>query len=58
MKLDYIKVGDYFIPALVISEKKRPIGHWGQLHKRYLKETHLAMYQSIVLYPLDITCRP
>lgn len=49
MKLDYIKVGDYFIPALVIPEEKRPIGHWGRLHKRYLEETHPAMYQSMIL---------
>ena len=49
MKIDYIKDGDYFIPALVIPEENRPIGHWGRLHKRYLEETHTAMYQSMIL---------
>jgi len=49
MKLDYIKVGDYFIPALVIAEEKRPIGHWGRLHKRYLEETNPIRYNQLAL---------
>ena len=49
MKLDYIKVGDYFVPALVIAEEKRPIGHWGRLHKRYLEETNPIRYNQLAL---------
>lgn len=49
MKLDYIKVGDYYIPALVLPEEQRPIGRWGRLHRQYMKEVHPAMYQSMTL---------
>lgn len=27
--LDYVLVGDYYIPALRLTEESRPIGHWG-----------------------------
>lgn len=49
MKIEYIKVGDYYIPNLAVPEEHRPIGLWGQLHKRYLEEHHTAMYQSMIL---------
>ncbi len=26
--LDYVLVGDYYIPALRLTEESRPIGHW------------------------------
>ena len=38
--LEYILVGDYFIPNLIIPEEHRPIGRWGRLHRDYLKEHH------------------
>lgn len=49
MKIEYIKVGDYYIPNLALPEEHRPIGLWGQLHKRYLEEHRTAMYQSMIL---------
>lgn len=27
--LDYVLVGDYYIPALRLTEESRPFGHWG-----------------------------
>lgn len=49
MKIDYIKDGDYYIPALVLPEEHRPIGRWGRLHRDYLKVVHPALYQDIIL---------
>ncbi len=49
MKIDYIKDGDYYIPALVLPEEHRPIGRWGRLHRDYLKVVHPALYQDMML---------
>ena len=49
MKLEYIKAGDYYIPALVIPEEKRPIGKFGAIHRDYLKEHRSATYNSLVI---------
>lgn len=27
--IDYVLVGDYYLPMLGLAEEKRPIGHWG-----------------------------
>ena len=36
--LDYVLVGDYYLPVLSLPEETRPIGCWGMLRKEYLKE--------------------
>lgn len=36
--IDYILVGDYYIPDLRLPEESRPIGRWGWMHRDYLKE--------------------
>lgn len=42
--------GDYYIPCLTIpAEEAKPIGLWGQRHKRYLKEYRPALYNSLLL---------
>ena len=38
MKIQYIRVGDYYIPDLTLPEETRPIGKWGRMHREYLKE--------------------
>jgi len=61
--LDYVLVGDYYLPTLILAEKSLPIGHWGRLHKRYLKKHHPARYQALLLsgrlnnYLADIDAR-
>ena len=30
--IDYVLAGDYYIPALRLTEESRPIGRWGRLH--------------------------
>ncbi len=47
--IDYILVGDYYIPDLKLQEENRPIGRYGRLHRDYLKEEHPARYSSLVL---------
>lgn len=47
--LDYILVGDYYIPDLKLPEEIRSIGRWGRLHRDYLKEEHPARYSSMLL---------
>ena len=38
--------GDYYIPCLILQTEKeyKPIGLWGQRHKRYLQEHKRAVY--------------
>jgi hypothetical protein len=48
-KLNYIRCGDYFIPAICLSKEKRSIGKWGRLHRDYLKEHRPARCSSLCL---------
>ena len=42
--------GDYYIPCLTLSaEEERPIGIWGQRHKRYLKEYKNLTYTTLLI---------
>ena len=36
--IEYVLVGDYYIPDLKLPEENRPIGKYGQMHREYLKE--------------------
>ena len=36
--IDYILVGDYYIPDLKLPEEHRPIGKYGRMHREYLRE--------------------
>lgn len=47
--IDYVLVGDYYIPDLRLPEENRPIGKYGFLHKEYLKERHPGRYTYLVL---------
>lgn len=42
--------GDYYIPCLVLPTEKenKPIGLWGQRHKRYLQEYKRAVYTTLL----------
>ena len=46
MKIEYTKVGDYYLPNLYYPEKTRPIGCWGMLRKEYLKEYKSGTYSK------------
>ena len=45
----YIKTGDYYIPDLKLPEEHRPIGRWGRMHRDYLKEYRLVVFNQLVL---------
>lgn len=47
--IDYVLVGDYYLPMFQLSEERRSIGRWGRMHKKYLKECHPACYSSLLL---------
>ena len=47
--LDYMLVGDYYFPTLILAEDSRPVGRWGRMYKRYLKEHHPVRYQVLLL---------
>ena len=47
--LDYVVVGDYYLPVLSLPEETRPIGCWGMLRKEYLKEHKSGMYSCLLL---------
>ena len=46
----YIRVGDYFIPDLVLDdEPEYQIGKYGRMRERYLKEHRRAAYAELKL---------
>ena len=49
MKIQYIRVGDYYIPDLTLPEETRPIGKWGRMHRDYLREYQPIRYNSLLL---------
>ena len=49
MKIQYIRVGDYYIPDLTLPEETRPIGKWGRMHREYLKEHKPIQYNCLLL---------
>ncbi len=62
----YTKVGDYYIPDLVLPEQEEyQIGKYGNLHRRYLKEHRPVLYANYLtngtlhkhLAEIDKACR-
>ena len=47
--MDYVLVGDYYIPDLKLSHEERPIGKYGRMHREYLKEHNPMMFNDLVL---------
>ena len=47
--IDYILVGDYYIPHLKLPEEHRPIGKYGRMHREYLREVHPARLNTLIL---------
>ena len=57
--IDYILVGDYYIPDLKLPEEHRPIGKYGRLHREYLRNPssqieHIDLDWGV----MDISFRP
>lgn len=46
----YELIGDYYIPVLTLSsDKQRPIGKWGRMHRDYLKEHRPILFNDLIL---------
>ena len=49
MNINYIRVGDYYIPDLTLPEETRPMGKWGRMHRDYLRERKPIQYNCLLL---------
>ena len=49
MNLTYLRNGDYLFPNLLLEAEEQPIGRYGLLRKRYLKEHKRGWYSSLLL---------
>ena len=48
--LDYMLVGDYYIPDIQLSNvDDRPIGRWGRMHRDYLRDFRPVVYNELFL---------
>ena len=48
-ELNYIRCGDYYIPDIRLPEGTRPIGHFGRMHREYLREYNLIRFDDLCL---------
>ncbi len=47
--ISYTLHGDYYLPDLRLpAQEEKPIGIWGQRHRRYLKEHRGATYATLL----------
>ena len=44
--IDYVQVGDYYIPDLKLPEDERPIGKYGRMHREYLRENKPVLFND------------
>lgn len=47
--IEYVRVGDYYIPDLKLPKENRPIGKYGRMHREYLREHDPLMFDDLVL---------
>ena len=47
--LHYTLIGDYYIPDLKLPEEHRPIGKYGRMHRKYLREVHSSRWNTLIL---------
>ena len=47
--IDYILVGDYYIPDLKLPEEHRHIGKYRRMHRKYLREVHPVRLNTLIL---------
>lgn len=66
MKLTYRRCGDYYLPNIGISaEDMRPLGKYGRMHLRYLREHRPLLFNQLLLsgklmthlYSIDNACQ-
>ena len=47
--IEYVLVGDYYIPDLELPHEERPIGKYGRMYREYLKEHNPMKFHDLVL---------
>ena len=47
--IEYVLVGDYYIPDLKLPNEERTIGKYGRMHREYLKEHNPMRFNDLVL---------
>ena len=47
--MEYVLVGDYYIPDLKLPNEERPIGKYGRMYREYLNEHNPMMFNDLVL---------
>ena len=47
--IEYVLVGDYYIPDLKLPNEERTIGKYGRMHRDYLKEHKPIRFNDLVL---------
>ena len=47
--MEYVRVGDYYIPNRKLPYEERPIGKYGRMRREYLKEYNPMMFNDSVL---------
>lgn len=47
--MNYVLVGDYYVPDLKLPEEHRPLGKWGRMHREYLRITNLGLLNELIL---------
>ncbi len=63
--IEYILVGDYYFPNIVVPYKEHHIGKYGMMHEDYIKKEHPWFYARLrgkgelsnYLYEIDIRAR-
>ena len=49
MKIEYLKNGDYYIPALTVPDEHYCIGKYGMLRREYLRKHRPGLYIVMLL---------
>ena len=47
--IDYVLADDYYIPEMKLPEEKRTIGHYGRLHREYLRQVKPMVFNELIL---------
>ena len=47
--IEYVCIGDYYIPDLKLPKEERPIGKYGRMHRDYLREHNPVMFDDLVV---------
>ena len=47
--IHYTLNGDYYLPDISIPDRDKPIGKWGRMQLRFLKENKPILYNQMIL---------